>query len=390
MFLHLSYMKKNKRTIGERSLAHHLKIGGKLSVVSKSPLRSLKDLSIVYTPGVAAVSLFLAKNKEKVRDYTMKGNSVAVISDGSAVLGLGNIGPEGALPVMEGKCVLFKTFADIDAVPIVLATQNTEEIIAIVKAIAPGFGGVNLEDISAPRCFEIEERLKQELTIPVMHDDQHGTAIIILAGLLNALKVVKKNISHVKIVVSGAGAAGMAITKILIGEGVKHILVVDRSGIIHKGQAELVKEKRIIAEMTNSHDKRGSLADALEGSDVFIGVSAPDLVTKEMVQTMASKAIVFALANPTPEIMPDVALSGGAFVVATGRSDFPNQLNNAQVFPGVFRGALDNHVTLITDEMKRNVAHVIAGLVSRPNAHNIVPNIFDKRLVKSIARVIRG
>ncbi|MDO8572627.1 MAG: NADP-dependent malic enzyme [bacterium] len=383
-------MKKNKRTIGEQSLAHHLKMGGKLSVVSKSSLRSLKDLSIVYTPGVAAVSLFLAKNKEKVRDYTMKGNSVAVISDGSAVLGLGNIGPEGALPVMEGKCVLFKTFADIDAVPIVLATQNTEEIIAIVKAIAPGFGGVNLEDISAPRCFEIEERLKQELTIPVMHDDQHGTAIIILAGLLNALKVVKKNISHVKIVVSGAGAAGMAITKILIGEGVKHILVVDRSGIIHKGQAELVKEKRIIAEMTNSHDKRGSLADALEGSDVFIGVSAPDLVTKEMVQTMASKAIVFALANPTPEIMPDVALSGGAFVVATGRSDFPNQLNNAQVFPGVFRGALDNHVTLITDEMKRNVAHVIAGLVSRPNAHNIVPNIFDKRLVKSIARVIRG
>ena len=319
----------------------------------------------------------------------MKGNSVAVISDGSAVLGLGNIGPEGALPVMEGKCAIFKKFADIDAVPIVLATQDTEEIIATVKAIAPGFGGINLEDISAPRCFEIEERLKRELSIPVMHDDQHGTAIVILAGLLNALKVAKKHITQVKIVVSGAGAAGTAIKRILLGEGVKNILMIDREGIIHKGRANLTKEKQRTANVTNPHNEQGSLADALRGSDVFIGVSAPNLVTKEMVQTMAERAIVFALANPTPEIMPQVALTGGALVVATGRSDFPNQLNNALAFPGVFRGALDNRVTHITDVMKLRAAHAIAGLIPHPNSKKIVPNIFDKRLVKAVARVIR-
>jgi len=349
----------------------------------------MNDLSLVYTPGVAAVSSFLANHKEKTRDYTMKGNSVAVVSDGSAVLGLGNIGPEGALPVMEGKCVLFKKFANIDAVPIVLATQDIEEIITTVKAIAPGFGGINLEDICAPRCFEIEERLKRELSIPVMHDDQHGTAIIILAGLLNALKVVKKDITQVKIVVSGAGAAGTAITKILFAEGAKHILVVDRAGIIFKERIGLTKEKHILAEITNPHNEQGNLAHALRDADVFIGVSAPGLMTKEMVETMASKAIVFALANPTPEIMPNVALSGGALVVATGRSDFPNQLNNAQVFPGVFRGALDNRVSRITDEMKQRAAHAIARLVSRPNPKKIVPNIFDKRLVKAVARAIR-
>ena len=303
----------------------------------------MNDLSLVYTPGVAAVSSFLANHKEKTRDYTMKGNSVAVVSDGSAVLGLGNIGPEGALPVMEGKCVLFKKFANIDAVPIVLATQDIEEIITTVKAIAPGFGGINLEDICAPRCFEIEERLKRELSIPVMHDDQHGTAIIILAGLLNALKVVKKDITQVKIVVSGAGAAGTAITKILFAEGAKHILVVDRVGIIFKERIGLTKEKHILAEITNPHNEQGNLVYALRDADVFIGVSAPDLVTKKMAETMASKAIVFALANPTPEIMPNVAFSGGALVVATGRSDFPNQLNNAQVFPGVFRPGISRH-----------------------------------------------
>ncbi len=380
---------KKKRSIGDRSLALHLKTGGKFSVTSKTPLRNMSDLSLVYTPGVATVSSFLANHKEKTRNYTMKGNSVAVISDGSAVLGLGNIGPEAALPVMEGKCVIFKKFADIDAVPIVLATQNTEEIIATVKAIAPGFGGINLEDISAPRCFEIEDRLKRELSIPVMHDDQHGTAIIILAGLLNALKVVKKHITEVKIVVSGAGAAGTAITKILFGEGAKHILVVDRAGIIHSARAQLSKEKQMIAKITNPHREQGSLVDALGEADVFIGVSAPNLMTKEMVQTMASKAIVFALANPTPEIMPDAAFLGGAFVVATGRSDFPNQLNNAQVFPGVFRGALDNRVSHITDEMKRRVAHAIAGLVPSPDPKKIVPNIFDKRLVKAVAHAVR-
>ena len=380
---------KKKLSNGERSLALHLKKSGKFSVASKTPLRNMNDLSLVYTPGVAAVSSFLANHKEKTRDYTMKGNSVAVVSDGSAVLGLGNIGPEGALPVMEGKCVLFKKFANIDAVPIVLATQDIEEIITTVKAIAPGFGGINLEDICAPRCFEIEERLKRELSIPVMHDDQHGTAIIILAGLLNALKVVKKDITQVKIVVSGAGAAGTAITKILFAEGAKHILVVDRAGIIFKERIGLTKEKHILAEITNPHNEQGNLAHALRDADVFIGVSAPGLMTKEMVETMASKAIVFALANPTPEIMPNEAFSGGALVVATGRSDFPNQLNNAQVFPGVFRGALDNRVSRITDEMKQRAAHAIAGLVSRPNPKKIVPNIFDKRLVKAVARAIR-
>ncbi len=380
---------KKKGTNGEQSLALHLKTGGKFSIASKVPLRNMNDLSLIYTPGVATVSSFLAKHKEKTRHYTMKGNSVAVVSDGSAVLGLGNIGPEGALPVMEGKCVLFKKFADIDAVPIVLATQDIEEIITTVKAIAPGFGGINLEDICAPRCFEIEERLKQELSIPVMHDDQHGTAIIILAGLLNALKVVKKDITQVKIVVSGAGAAGTAITKILFGEGAKRIFVVDRAGIIYKERGGLTKEKQIITGITNPNNEQGSLADALRGSDVFIGVSAPNLVTKEMVQTMASKAIIFALANPTPEIMPDLALSGGALVVATGRSDFPNQLNNAQVFPGVFRGALDNRVSQITNEMKRRAAHAIAALVPHPNSKKIVPDIFDKRLVKVVARAIR-
>jgi len=380
---------KKKLSNGERSLALHLKMGGKFSVASKTPLRDMNDLSLVYTPGVATVSSFLANHKEKTRDYTMKGNSVAVVSDGSAVLGLGNIGPEGALPVMEGKCVLFKKFANIDAVPIVLATQDIEEIITTVKAIAPGFGGINLEDICAPRCFEIEERLKRELSIPVMHDDQHGTAIIILAGLLNALKVVKKDIAQVKIVVSGAGAAGTAITKILFAEGAKHILVVDRVGIIFKERIGLTKEKHILAEITNPHNEQGNLVYALRDADVFIGVSAPDLVTKKMAETMASKAIVFALANPTPEIMPNVAFSGGAVVVATGRSDFPNQLNNAQVFPGVFRGAFDNRVSRITDEMKRRAAHVIAGLVPRPNPKKIVPNIFDKRLVKAVARAIR-
>src|SRR3989344_3367168 len=371
------------------SIQAHQKARGKIAVIGKLPINNREDLSIAYTPGVAGPALAIAKNTKLAYDLTATKNGVAIVSDGSAVLGLGNIGPEGALPVMEGKCVLFKKFANIDAVPIVLATQDIEEIITTVKAIAPGFGGINLEDICAPRCFEIEERLKRELSIPVMHDDQHGTAIIILAGLLNALKVVKKDITQVKIVVSGAGAAGTAITKILFAEGAKHILVVDRAGIIFKERIGLTKEKHILAEITNPHNEQGNLAHALRDADVCIGVSAPDLVTKKMAETMASKAIVFALANPTPEIMPNVAFSGGAVVVATGRSDFPNQLNNAQVFPGVFRGALDNRVSRITDEMKQRAAHAIAGLVSRPNPKKIVPNIFDKRLVKAIARAIR-
>ncbi len=379
-----------KISVGDRALVLHKKARGKFSIASKVPVRNMQDLSLIYTPGVGAVSSFLAKNKSQTREYTMKGNSVAVVSDGSAVLGLGNIGPEGALPVMEGKCLLFKKFADIDAVPLVLATQDSEEIIKIVKAIAPGFGGINLEDISAPRCFEIEERLKKELAIPVMHDDQHGTAIIVLAGLLNSLKVVRKNISKVKIAISGAGAAGTAIVKIILQEGGKNILVTDREGIIYKGRPGLKQEKRLLAKITNRGKKKGNLEDALKGADVFIGVSGPNLVSEKMIRQMSKDAIVFALANPLPEIMPDVALKAGAKVAATGRSDFPNQLNNSQVFPGVFRGALDNQVRQITDKMKRKAAHAIAGLVVHPGPQSIVPGMFDRRLVKTVSQAIKA
>ncbi|MDD5032561.1 MAG: NADP-dependent malic enzyme [Candidatus Pacebacteria bacterium] len=377
------------KTTGEKSLALHKKNVGKFCVASKVPLDNADDLSVVYTPGVGTVSSFLSKNKNKAREYTMKGNSVAVVSDGSAVLGLGNIGPEAALPVMEGKCLIFKKFADIDAVPIVLSTQNTEEIISAVKAISPTFGGINLEDISAPRCFEIEERLKTELDIPVMHDDQHGTAIVILAGLINALKVVKKKISDVKIVVSGAGAAGVAAVKMILGEGAKNILVLDSKGIIHKNREGLNGEKIKIAETTNSNNCSGNLSDALEGADVFIGVSAAGILTQEMVRKMAKNPVIFALANPVPEIMPDLALKAGAKIVATGRSDFPNQLNNALVFPGVFRGAIDNKISKITDEMKRKAARALAKLVSKPNSKLLVPKVFDKRVVKTVSRAIR-
>jgi malate dehydrogenase (oxaloacetate-decarboxylating) len=383
-------MKRKISIVGARSLALHKKHHGKFSIAGKVPVLSMADLSLVYTPGVGAVSLFLSQHKEKTREYTMKGNSVAVVSDGSAVLGLGNIGPEGAIPVMEGKCLLFKKFADIDAVPIVLNTQNTEEIIAVVKAIAPVFGGINLEDIAAPRCFEIERRLKNELPIPVMHDDQHGTAIIILAGLLNALKVVNKSLNGIKIVVSGAGAAGTAIIKILRQEGARDIIAVDSQGIIHKGRKGISPEKREIASLTNRRDQKGGLNDAILGADVFIGVSAPGVLNEKAVRTMAHDSIVFALANPTPEIMPDEAKRGGAKIIATGRSDFPNQLNNSQVFPGVFRGALDHGVGKITDAMKRRAAHAIADMVPRPTAQKIVPGMFDPGLVRAVARAIRG
>lgn len=382
-------MKKKSSDVNKKSLELHRKHGGVFSVALKVPVKNKADLGLVYTPGVGAVSLFLASHKEKVRAYTMKGNSVAVVSDGSAVLGLGNIGPEGALPVMEGKCLLFKKFANIDAVPIVLNTQDTEEIIRAVKAIAPAFGGINLEDISAPRCFEIEERLKRELSIPVMHDDQHGTAIIILAGLVNALKVVHKKMSGVKIVLSGAGAAGTAIVNILVQAGAKNMLVIDRQGIIYKKRKGLTPEKRNIALITNRHNEKGDTKQAFLGADVFIGVSGPRLVTASMIASMNKKPIVFTLANPIPEIMPDLALRAGAFIVATGRSDFPNQINNAQVFPGVFRGALDNHVRQITDAMKIKAAYSIAKLIPHPNKRRIVPDIFDKRLVRVVAKAIK-
>ena len=382
-------MSKNFKDISKEALALHKKYGGKFSVQSKLPVRGPEDLKLVYTPGVGAVSSYVAKHKNKAREYTMKGNSVAIISDGSAVLGLGNIGALGALPVMEGKAVLFKKFAGIDAVPIVLDTQDPEEIVKIVKAVSPAFGGINLEDISAPRCFEIEDRLKRELKIPVMHDDQHGTAIILLAGLINALKVARKKIGRVKIAISGAGAAGTATAKILNLAGTKNILVSDSKGILGPSRKDLTPEKRELARLTNPKNKKGTLADAMIGADVFIGLSAPGIVSETMAKKMAQKAIVFTLANPIPEIMPDAAKRAGAFIVATGRSDFPNQLNNSQAFPGVFRGALDNGVRQITDKMKIRAAYAIAGMIKKPTSNKIAPDMFDKNLVKIVANSIR-
>ena len=358
----------------------HRRYQGKLKVASKIPLRNLKDLSLVYTPGVGAVSSLIAKNKKLVRDLTFKRNSVAVISDGSAVLGLGNIGPEAALAVMEGKAVIFKEFADIDAIPIVLNTQDTEKIIEIVKAISPTFGGINLEDISAPRCFEIEERLKKELDIPVMHDDQHGTAIVVLAALINAAKVVKKKLTGLKIVISGAGPAGTATAKLLLKAGMRNITVVDSKGIISVKRQDLLPYKKELARITNPEE--------LTGADVFIGLSRPNILKPIHIKKMAKSAIVFAMANPVPEIMPDVAKKAGAAIVATGRSDFPNQINNALVFPGVFRGALNHQVRQITDKMKIRAAYALAGLIKKPNSRHIIPSIFDKRLVKTVAKAI--
>lgn len=348
-----------------------------------------ENLAILYTPGVAAVSLAVAKNKKLAFEYTMRKNTVAVISDGSAVLGLGNIGPEGALPVMEGKALLFKELGGVDAIPIVLATQDTEEIIKTVKAMAPTFGGINLEDISAPRCFEIEERLKKELDIPVMHDDQHGTAIVVLAGLINALKVVKKNIREVKIVVSGAGAAGVAITKLLLKYGAKNVLVVDTAGIIYKERANLNISKMEIAKITNPKEIQGTLSEALTGADVFVGVSAPKLINHLDVSKMNKDSIIFAMSNPVPEIMPEEALKGGAAIVATGRSDYPNQINNVLAFPGIFRGALDYRVKKITENHKVAAAVALAGLVNKPTRAKIIPDALDKRAPKVVAAVFK-
>ncbi|HVM73487.1 MAG TPA: NADP-dependent malic enzyme [Candidatus Paceibacterota bacterium] len=378
-----------KNDISKKSLALHKKLGGKIRIVSAMPVRNRADLALIYTPGVAAVSSFVAKNPKLAREYTMKGRLVAVISDGSAVLGLGNIGPLGALPVMEGKAALFKTFADVDAVPIVLSTQDTTEIVNTIIRIAPTFGGINLEDISAPRCFEIERRLVDALDIPVMHDDQHGTAIVVLAGLINAFKVTGKKIEKTKIVISGAGAAGSAIAKLLKLAGAGDITVLDSKGIIGPWRTDLTPHKKELAMMTRSHRAHGGLTDALVGADVLIGVSGPDLAKAADIKRMAPKAIVFALANPTPEILPDEAIKGGAVVVATGRSDFPNQINNALAFPGIFRGALDHRVTKITDQMKLKAAKAIAGLVKKPTATKIIPDMFDKRVPIAVAKIIR-
>lgn len=365
------------------------KIGGKIEIVSKKKLTK-ESLAVLYTPGVADVCKAIAKNKKLSFEYTIRKNTVAVISDGSAVLGLGNIGPEAGLPVMEGKALLFKELGGVDAIPIVLATQDTEEIIKIVKALAPTFGGINLEDISAPRCFEIEKRLKEELDIPVMHDDQHGTAIVVLAGIINALKVVKKDIKKVRIVISGAGAAGIAIMNLLMNYGAKNVVMVDSTGIIYKERAEGMNSFKVeIAKITNIQNLQGTLQDALKGADIFIGVSAPNLISHLDVSMMNKDAIVFAMSNPIPEIMPDEARKGGAVIVATGRSDFPNQINNVLVFPGIFRGALDSRTKKITEIHKLKAAKALASLIKKPTHDKIIVDALDKRAAKIVAAVFK-
>ena len=376
----------------EKAIEMHKKWNGKLETISKTPVKTREDLSIAYTPGVAAPCRIIAENKEEAYTYTMKANTVAVVSDGSAVLGLGNIGPYAAMPVMEGKCVLFKEFGNVNAVPICLDTQDTEEIIKTVKNIAPGFGGINLEDISAPRCFEIEERLKEMLDIPVFHDDQHGTAIVVLAGIINALKVTGKEKENCRVVVNGAGSAGVAITKLLLTYGFKNVIMCDRRGIIGKDYPDLNWMQKKMTEVTNLSNESGTLADALKGADIFVGVSAPNIVTQEMVASMNKDAILFAMANPTPEIMPDLAKAAGAKVVGTGRSDFPNQVNNVVAFPGIFKGALEGHASQITEEMKLAAAKAIAGLVSDEelNEDFIMPEAFDPRVAEVVSQAVKS
>lgn len=381
-------MKKNN-SLSKQALEYHRKLNGKIGVFSKAPLKSMDDLKLCYTPGVGAVSSYLALHKDQVKKYTIKKNAVAVVSDGSAVLGLGNIGAEGALPVMEGKAMIFKEFANIDAFPIVLDTQNVEEIISTIKHISPVFGAINLEDISAPRCFEIEKRLQDILDIFVFHDDQHATAIVVLAGLLNAFKVVKKDLKNSFVVIIGAGAAGSAVTKILHAYGVKNIIVVDVKGILSKCRGGLLPHQKELAEITNEKCKEGSLEDALVGADAVVGLSAPNIIKPEFIKKMNNKPIVFALANPVSEIMPDLAKKAGAYVVATGRSDFENQVNNALVFPGIFRGALDNNIRIITDKMQINAAKKLAEIIKNPKPNKIIPSIFDKKVVKAVASSLK-
>ncbi|MBU4440157.1 MAG: NAD-dependent malic enzyme [Firmicutes bacterium] len=375
----------------EESLKMHEMYSGKIEVISKVKIDTRDDLSKAYTPGVAEPCRRIHADAKDVYKYTSKGNLVAVVTDGTAVLGLGDIGPMAGLPVMEGKAILFKEFAGVDAFPICLDTKNVDEIVRTVKLIAPGFGGINLEDIGAPRCFEIEERLKKELDIPVFHDDQHGTAIIVLAGVINALKVVGKNIETVNVVVNGAGAAGTAITKLLLSSGVKNLIACDKPGILYRGMPNLDDAKKNLAEITNPDNIQGTLADALVGADIFIGVSAPGIVSQDMVRSMNKDAIIFAMANPTPEIMPDEAKAAGARVIGTGRSDFPNQVNNVLAFPGIFRGALDVRATEINEAMKLAAAHAIASMIKDTdlNENNIIPNALDKSVAPIIAAAIK-
>lgn len=372
----------------EEALRKHKELKGKLTISLKDKLDSKDKLSTYYTPGVGAVSSYVAEHPDEAREYTWLNNSVAVISDGSAVLGLGNIGPYGALPVMEGKAMLFKHFADIDAVPIILDVHSADEIVSVVKAIAPSFGGINLEDIAAPICFEVEERLKAELNIPVFHDDQHGTAIVVLAGLINAMKVTERNLKDCRIVCVGAGAAGTAIMKLLNLYAQPEILAVDSKGIISNDRTDLNEDKQRLLDFTNHDNVSGSLKDALRGADIFIGVSKAGLLSIDMVKTMAPNPIIFAMANPIPEIMPEEAQAAGVAIMATGRSDFPNQVNNSLAFPGIFRGALDNRVSKITDEHKIAAAEVLANLVEVPTAQMIIPSNLDPRLVPEISKVI--
>lgn len=379
-------------TNSEKALLLHEEWKGKLETVSKCAIKTREDLALAYTPGVAEPCKIIAEDKEQAYKYTVKSNTIAVVSDGSAVLGLGNIGPYAAMPVMEGKAVLFKEFGNVNAVPICLDTQDTEEIIKTVINIAPTFGGINLEDISAPRCFEIEERLKAALDIPVFHDDQHGTAIVVLAGIINALKITGKRKEECRIAVNGAGAAGIAITKLLLRDGFKDIIMCDRSGIISSDREGLGDVKKQIAEITNLSHKNGTLADAVNGADIFIGVSAPGSLTKEMVASMNKDAIIFAMANPVPEIMPDEAKAAGARIIGTGRSDFPNQINNVVAFPGIFRGALEGRAPQITEEMKLAAAYAIAGLVpdSELNEDNILPEAFDTRVADAVSQAVKN
>lgn len=379
-------------TNAEKALKLHEEWQGKLEIRSKAEVKSKEDLALAYTPGVAEPCKLIAEDKDLAYKYTIKSNTIAVVSDGSAVLGLGNIGPHAAMPVMEGKAVLFKEFGGVNAIPICLDTQDTEEIIKAVRYLAPGFGGINLEDISAPRCFEIEERLKEMLDIPVFHDDQHGTAIVVLAGIINGLKVVGKEKENCKVVVNGAGSAGIAITRLLLSYGFKNVTLCDKVGILNKNTENLNWMQKKMMDVTNPDQLSGSLADALKGADIFVGVSAPGIVTKEMASQMNRDAIMFAMANPVPEIMPDLAKEAGVRVIGTGRSDFPNQVNNVLVFPGIFKGALETRARQITEEMKLAAATALAGLVpdEKLSDENILPAAFDPRVADVISSAVKA
>lgn len=379
-------------TTGEKAMELHKQWQGKIETVAKSKVKSREDLALAYTPGVAEPCKAIAEDKELAYTYTMKANTIAVVSDGSAVLGLGNIGAEAAMPVMEGKAVLFKEFGGVNAVPICLDTQDTEEIIKTVTYLAPTFGGINLEDISAPRCFEIEQRLKETLDIPVFHDDQHGTAIVVLSATINALKIIGKDKAECKVIVNGAGSAGVAITKLLLNYGFKNIIMVDRTGAIASDRTGLNWSKQEMLKLTNPNDEKGSLADVMKDADIFVGVSAPNTVTQDMVRSMAKDPIIFAMSNPIPEIMPDEAKAAGARIVGTGRSDFPNQINNVVAFPGIFKGALEGRAKQITEEMKLAAAEAIASLVSDDELCEdmIMPEAFDPRVADLVAEAVKA